>query len=129
MAMENAIDLHCEDRTRFTQSDLFKDVTRSYNLVCANLPYIPTDELAAVNSLPYEPRLALDGGKTGSELIERGMLESRIHLIQPALLLYEFKYDKAAEIEKLAEKYFPQADRRILKDLAGLDRIMRIEEA
>jgi len=129
VAMENAIDLHCEDRIRFTQSDLFKDVTRSYNLVCANLPYIPTEELTAVNSLPYEPKLALDGGKTGLELIERCMLVSRIHLLQPALLLYEFQYDKAAEIEKLAEKYFPQADRRILKDLAGLDRIMRIEEA
>lgn len=128
VAMENAIDLHCEDRIRFTQSDLFADVTRSYNLVCANLPYIPTDQVGAVNSLPYEPRLALDGGQNGLELIERSMAESKAHLLQPALLLYEFQTDKALEVEKLAEKYYPQAERKILKDLASLDRLLRIEE-
>lgn len=129
VAMENAITLRCEDRIRFTQSDLFTDVTRAYNLVCANLPYIPSEEVADVNSQPYEPRLALDGGRTGLELIERSMLESRVHLLRPALLLFEFQSDKTAEVEKLALKYYPQADRRILKDLAGLDRIMRIEES
>ncbi|HSN93662.1 MAG TPA: peptide chain release factor N(5)-glutamine methyltransferase [Anaerolineaceae bacterium] len=129
VAMENAIRLHCEDRIRFTQSDLFKDVTRCYNMVCANLPYIPTEELAMVKSLPYEPRLALDGGKTGLELIERSMIDGRAHLQKPFLLLYEFQFDKASEVEKLAEMYYPLANRKILKDLAGLDRILRIEES
>ena len=128
VAMQNAINLHCEDRISFTQSDLFAEVTRSFNLVCANLPYIPSQEVAAVNSLPYEPKLALDGGKTGLDLIKRSMRESLEHLIKPALLLYEFQSDKTAEVEKLAEKYYPQAKRRILKDLAGLNRLMHIEE-
>ena len=97
VAMENAIDQHCEDRIRFTQSDLFAEVIRSYNLVCANLPYIPTDEITAVNSLPYEPRLALDGGQSGLELIDRSMSESRAHLLKPALLLYEFQTDKVLQ--------------------------------
>jgi release factor glutamine methyltransferase len=128
MAMENAIDLHCEEYIRFEQSDLFKDVTRSYHLICANLPYIPTDEVSTVNSLPYEPRLALDGGENGLALIERGLSESRAHLLKPALLLYEFQADKASEVEKLAKIYYPQAEIRILQDLAGLDRLLRIEE-
>jgi release factor glutamine methyltransferase len=129
VAIENAIAQGCDDRIRFTQSDLFADVTRKFNLVCANLPYIPSDEVAAVNSLPFEPRLALDGGLSGLELIERSMLESRAHLLVPFLLVFEFQSDKVSEVEKLAEKYYPHADRRILKDLAGLDRIIRIEES
>jgi len=128
IAMENAIDLHCEDRVRFEQSDLFEDVTRGYHLICANLPYIPTSEVSAVNSLPYEPRLALDGGENGLALIERSLSESRAHLLKPALLLYEFQTDKAFEVEKLAKIYYPQADIRILQDLAGLERLLRIEE-
>lgn len=128
VAMENAVVQQCDDRIRFVQSDLFADVRGTYNLVCANLPYIPSAELSDVNSLLYEPKLALDGGESGLELIERSLRESKFHLKRPALLLYEFQTDKASELEKLAKKYYPQADITILQDLAGLDRLLRIEE-
>lgn len=128
VAMENALANQCGDRIRFKQSDLFRNLTRSYNVFCANLPYIPSDEVSAVNSLPYEPRLALDGGQNGLEIIKRCLAESRTHLLKPALLLLEFQTDKALEVEKLAKIYYPQADTRILQDMAGLDRLLRIEE-
>lgn len=128
VAMENTIEQGCDARIRFTQSDLFADVPGMFNLVCANLPYIPTAELSAVNSLPFEPSLALDGGESGLEIIERSMRESKVHLQRPALLLYEFQNDKASELEKLAEAFYPQAEITILQDLAGLDRLLRIEE-
>lgn len=129
VAIENAVNIDCKERIRFVQSDLFADLNQAYNLVCANLPYIPSDEVADVNSLPYEPRLALDGGFTGLDLIERSLRESREHLLKPALLLFEFQADKVTEVEKLAQVYYPEADRKILKDLAGLNRVLRIEEA
>lgn len=128
VATENAVDHHCDDRIYFAQSDLFADVTGTFDLVCANLPYIPTKELAAVNSIQFEPSLALDGGRSGLELIERSLLESKTHLLKPTLLLFEFQTNKALEVEKLAKKYYPQADISILQDLAGLDRLLRIEE-
>jgi methylase of polypeptide subunit release factors len=40
-------------------------------LICANLPYIPTGKLSAVNSRAYEPSEALDGGADGLRLLRR----------------------------------------------------------
>ncbi|MEA4813265.1 MAG: peptide chain release factor N(5)-glutamine methyltransferase [Anaerolineaceae bacterium] len=127
VAMENAMTHRCEENIRFIQTDLFDGISKHFNLVCANLPYIPSSEVKLVNSLPFEPRLALDGGRDGLRLIEKCMQESQEHLQSPALLLFEFQYDKAEEVKEIAGLYFPQAQMSIIQDLAGLDRIIRIE--
>jgi len=58
---------------RFVVSDLDRALPdeASFDLVTANPPYVPTDEIAVLEAdiREYEPRLALDGGKDGLEVI------------------------------------------------------------
>ena len=64
IARENARHHRVEDRINFFECDLIPPIQK-VDLLCANLPYIPTEKLAEVNSLPWEPSLALDGGVDG----------------------------------------------------------------
>jgi methylase of polypeptide subunit release factors len=44
---------------------------RHFNLICANLPYIPTETLHGLPVYGREPTLALDGGPDGLNLYRR----------------------------------------------------------
>ena len=56
------------------QSDLLSDVEEvDYDIIVANLPYIPTETLSSLKSevVDYEPLVALDGGVDGLLYINR----------------------------------------------------------
>ena len=56
------------------QSDLLSDIEEvDYDIIVANLPYIPTETLSSLKSevVDYEPLLALDGGVDGLLYINR----------------------------------------------------------
>ena len=56
------------------QSDLLSDVEEvNYDIIVANLPYIPTETLSCLESevVDYEPLVALDGGVDGLLYINR----------------------------------------------------------
>lgn len=61
----------------FLESDLLSNpeifISRKFNLIVANLPYIPSSNVKKLDLSvrDYEPILALDGGKTGFELIDK----------------------------------------------------------
>ncbi len=61
---------------RLERSDLLADVTPpegGFAIVAANLPYIPSADLAGLQPevRDFEPRLALDGGADGLDLVRR----------------------------------------------------------
>jgi release factor glutamine methyltransferase len=56
------------------QSDLLSDIEEvDYDIIVANLPYIPTENLSSLESevVDYEPLVALDGGVDGLLYINR----------------------------------------------------------
>jgi len=60
------------------QSDLLEQVPHdTFDLILANLPYIPTARIATLDTSvrDFEPHLALDGGESGLDVIHR-LLES-----------------------------------------------------
>lgn len=63
----------------------------SADLITANLPYIPTSHLDGLdpNVRDHEPRLALDGGADGLDLIRRLAVQARSVLAPGGLLLLE----------------------------------------
>jgi len=127
IAEQNAETHQVIDQIDFKPADLLPSGHLTFDLVCANLPYIPTQKLAGVNTLGFEPTLALDGGEDGLSLIRR-LLEQLPHRLNcPGLVLLETEATLGAETLVLAKTTFPQADVKLLKDLAGLDRLVRIE--
>ncbi|MFN8449710.1 MAG: peptide chain release factor N(5)-glutamine methyltransferase [Anaerolineae bacterium] len=97
------------------------------DLIMANLPYIASDELASLAVSRHEPRLALDGGADGLDLIRRLLAQIPGAINPGALVLLEIGAGQgAAALALVRETLRPQRAELIL-DYAGLDRIIRAE--
>lgn len=76
LARENAERLGAADRIAFQRSDLLDQMDGPFDWIVANLPYIPTADLNALQrEVEFDPALALDGGKDGLTIIKR-LIES-----------------------------------------------------
>lgn len=125
VAKDNAKRHGVADRLKFIQCDFLEGVGR-VNLICANLPYIPSAELASLPVAKHEPALALDGGPDGLRLIERLLASAGDHLLPGGVLLAEIAATQGEAASLLARNYFPSAQVKVHKDLAGLDRLLEV---
>jgi len=112
---------------RFVQSDLLASVEGTFDLVCANLPYIPTVEMLSLDVSRYEPHLALDGGADGLTPMRALIESSPARLNRPGLLLMEHGADQGSAMYKLARQAFPRDQVEILQDYGRLDRILLVQ--
>lgn len=127
VARENAINLKLLDRSEFIQADLLEGITGTFDLICANLPYIPTRLLMTLPVAEREPLMALDGGPSGTVLIEKLLRQSRYILAPEGMMLFEIDSSQGSTVKDLAEVIFPRSKVRVLKDLSGLDRCVEVE--
>ena len=127
VARRNAIFHQVTERVAFVQGDLLTAVKGPFDLVCANLPYIPRSSLESLSVAHHEPRQALDGGSDGVSWIRQLIDDAPRWLSAPALMLLEMQYDQGDTVSELARSRFPNARINILPDLAGLPRLVEIE--
>ena len=72
LAAANAERHGLAERVRFHQADLLPPGDSKFDLIVANLPYIPSDEIASLSpEVRHDPLAALDGGPDGLDLIRR----------------------------------------------------------
>jgi len=113
----------------FFQGDLLIPLVgrgANVDLVMANLPYIKTDVLRTLSVRDYEPKLALDGGDDGLDLIKR-LVEQVPTVCKPGgLLLLEIGADQGEAVKALVSECLSPQQVAIIRDLAGLDRIVRV---
>jgi release factor glutamine methyltransferase len=129
VARVNALQLGTLQQVEFLQANLMPPVQSKFNLICANLPYIPTSTLHTLKVYGKEPELALDGGKDGLDLI-RSLIYLAAYSVSPGgLILLEIESSQGGAGSSLAKTIFPDAHIQILPDLAGLDRLLRIQIA
>ena len=127
VARSNTIQHQVSDRVHCLQADLFPPVDCQFDLICANLPYIPTGTLRTLKIFGKEPGLALNGGVAGLELISR-FLNGAPGLIAPGgLILIEIESSQGLRAESFAHQVFPKAEIRLLVDLAGHNRLVAIQ--
>ena len=94
------------------------------DLLLANLPYIASADLPALAVSRFEPRLALDGGAVGLDLIRRLLAQCPAVCRPGAQVLLEIGADQGDAVAGLVrDRLGAQCD--ILPDYAGLDRIAR----
>ena len=117
----------------FIQGNLFEAVKDElpFDLIISNPPYIPSEEIELLekNVKDYEPRLALDGGKTGLDFYEIIVPESSAHLKSGGHLVLEIGWNQASDIKRLAGTAGCYKGFSVLQDLAGLDRVVILEKA
>jgi release factor glutamine methyltransferase len=127
VAAENIARYRLRRRITTVKADLLRGA-KPADLILANLPYIP-DALRRVRpkELDYEPALALDGGKDGLDLIRTALAQAPAAVKAGGLVLFECDPAQTRRIVRLAQGHWPAADVSVHKDLAGQDRVVRIQ--
>lgn len=124
---KNAKNLGAE--IEFSESDLLAKISGEFELVVANLPYIPDESVEIQKSVAdFEPRLALFGGADGLDLLRRLLTQISELARKPQFVLLEFGGGAQTEIlEKFARTLFPDSEIKILSDLAGIPRVLKLK--
>lgn len=126
-AQENLRRYAVQARVEFILADLIPAVIEPVDLICANLPYIPSGELVKLKVGRWEPQLALDGGPDGLSLIRRFLVQSPNCLAPGGLLLMEIEAGQGQAAFDRAQQAFPLAEIDIIPDPAGRDRLVRVQ--
>jgi release factor glutamine methyltransferase len=133
VAQRNALKFDVDKRVQFVQCDLLPALPEMFtteqhlDLLCANLPYIPTGTLHGLPVYGREPTVALDGGNDGLDLYRRLMQLAPEWLAPNALCLFEIEATRGIPALNLAYDMFSEAEIHLHKDLTGLDRLLEIK--
>jgi len=94
------------------------------SLIIANPPYIPSQEIETLSAeVQYEPRLALDGGIDGLDVIKRIINGAPDYLKQGGMLLLEADPRQMNDIAVLLEKH-GFINIQLYKDLSDSQRVI-----
>jgi release factor glutamine methyltransferase len=108
----------------FIQSDLFDRIPRRFHLIIANPPYVCTGDIKKLpREVREEPRLALDGGADGLDLIRTIIAGAPDHLFPGGALLLEADPRQMTRIVSLLEHH-GFLDIQTYKDLSGAERVI-----
>ena len=132
VAKQNAAKHVVSKRLQFIECDLLPAKSLIANrqsqidLLCANLPYIPTRTLYSLAIFGKEPSVALDGGPDGLDLYRRLFSLAPDWLATNGKMLLEIESTQGAKVMEMAHDTFGQAEIELHKDLAGQDRLLEI---
>ncbi len=114
-------------RIRLLVGDMLDPLPEPVDLIVANLPYVTESELSRINTLNFEPSLALNGGSDGLEKIRK--LCSRISdkLCPGGYLLLEIGQGQSRAVTALLHGLFPLAGIEVIPDLSGIDRVVSLK--
>jgi release factor glutamine methyltransferase len=113
-------------KVKFIYSDLLNHVSGKFDIVIANLPYVPvSDYLKLHKNLAYEPFLALTDGTDSFELIKEFITEVKKHLKPKATMLLETD-PKSIKILKDHIKEVLKKKVSVVKDIHGLNRFLLV---
>jgi release factor glutamine methyltransferase len=98
------------------------------DLILANLPYISeAQKRVRPKELKYEPALALDGGPDGLGLIRIALAQAPALVKPGGAMMLEFDPGQTRRLVRLARGHWPSAEVSVHKDLAGRNRVVRIQ--
>jgi release factor glutamine methyltransferase len=130
LARENAVGHGVADEVSFGEADLLPPQPAQFDLILANLPYIPS---AQVDTLPvaasFEPRSALDGGPDGLAVVRRLVARLPGALAVDGTALLEIGFDQGPGVERAVADLRDGWSCLIQPDLSGHPRLARVERA
>jgi release factor glutamine methyltransferase len=111
------------NRITFLQGDLVQPLPEPCDLIVANLPYVKqSDIVAPINA---EPRLALDGGPDGLDIIARFCRSVSTKLNPGGYILLEIGQGQCEAISEILTSIYPAVEIVVYPDLAGIERVVQ----
>ena len=136
VAKRNAEKFNVQHQIEFVECDLLPESgvqnqnsgswPATFDLLCSNLPYIPTATLHELRVFGREPTLAMDGGADGLDLYRRLFKLIPDRLISRGISLLETEASTGVKILSLAYDSFSDVNIHLHQDLSGHDRLLEI---
>jgi release factor glutamine methyltransferase len=124
LARENGLAHGIDGRIKWLQTDLLSGVDTDFDFLVANLPYIPTAEMATLpREVRHDPPMALDGGVDGLDVIRRFIEEAPSHLKPGAGVLLEIGISQASGVADILQQQ-KYRDISVEKDYQGVERFV-----
>ncbi len=131
VARENAFRHDVADRIRFLEGDLFEplealDIHGQADIIVSNPPYVPSGDQRTLQPEveAYEPAMALFAGPDGTE-IHRKIIDAAPRFLKTrGVLIMEMGLGQADMLVKMVRQADAYAPPEILKDLAGINRVI-----
>lgn len=123
IAKQNSRELQAS--VKFVQSNLFERVEGKFDIVVSNPPYIPTNDIPELMEevKNYEPILALDGEEDGLYFYRKIINQLKNYLKESGYVFFEIGYNQGEDVSQLLKEHgFHNI--KVIKDLAGLDRVV-----
>lgn len=115
---------------KIIKSDLYSEISdEKYDLILSNPPYIRTADIEGLMAevKDHEPHLALDGTENGLYFYKRIIEGLKEHLNDNGSIIFEIGCDQYEAVKGLlVEAAFK--DIEVVKDLAGLDRVVKADK-
>lgn len=116
-------------RVHLFLGNMLQPLSERVNIILANLPYVRDSEMNDLSPeiREFEPGIALAGGVDGLDKIRLLLPQTRQKLLPEGEVLLEIGYGQGAAVTALVEDCFPTAKVDLIPDLAGIERVVRVE--
>ena len=132
VARGNAGKLGLDHKIRFVLGNLLEPfgVGCDFDIIAANLPYIPSGRLKLLPEgiRDFEPGLALDGGTDGLEVIRRLAAAARCHVGDGGILALEVEDDQVDSVTAMLKAAGGFGTLGVDVDTAGFKRVVWAEK-
>lgn len=127
-AGRNRARLGLMERVILLTGDLLEPLSERFDVIVANLPYIPTEEFERLPAeiRAGEPRVAVDGGEDGLDLVRRLVTQLPEHITDgPVAVLLELGGGQAGLVGEWVVAAIG-GESQVHRDLAGNRRVLEI---
>ena len=114
------------NRICLLEGDMLRALPEPVDLIVANLPYVRESEMPQINTLNFEPSIALNGGSDGLEKIRRLCTRISDKLRPGGYLLLEIGQGQRRAVTTFLRSLFPLAKVEVIPDLSGIDRVVSL---
>ena len=119
-AKNNNVDIN------FMENDFLNGITKKYDVIISNPPYISKDEEIMDIVKNNEPELALYANNDGLKCYETILEQAKNNLKEKNIIAFEIGYMQGEKLTKLAQTHFPSSLILLEKDLQNKDRFLFI---
>lgn len=114
----------------FVQSDLFKNIRGKFDIIIANLPYVPQGMYELLfHNLKYEPKVAITDGGEVWDIYQKFFTQLPKHLKPGGTALLEIDDGSKPDMQKMIKALLPDYHAKFTKDLGGLWRHLELQRA
>jgi release factor glutamine methyltransferase len=128
VARLNCIRHGVAERVHLLLGNMLEPLLQPVDLIVANLPYVRDAEIPQLvpEVRDFEPVGALSGGADGLDKVRLLLAQAKGRLLMRGSVMLEIGLGQADEAVSLAKRHFPESKVDLLKDFAGIERVVRI---